>query len=355
MNLQRLQISIVLLFFVLGCSYPKNNTNPITIEVVGQTSLSSVVGESRYTTIKISNKSTYAHEIFSDINFPFEVERSYPDSCSFQEIKANETCSYKIKFSPASEDTFSFYVTANSITTNITGESLSQGQIELSVNSVDFGTISTGDSINQNITITNTGGSSFTFGSLSVNSEYSLNTTECPVVLPPGETCNASIEFYPKTASTAYSYRLEMSSDPLGYIDFTGVVLPSGAFGDIPLSYSNTMNNGDVQEIVIGPIVDEYGNIVSEGTGVAIGTNNIKISYTDSGGSLMYGLTSNPCLSSDPISTEACTSYSLVTDADGLVTIRLYGSESDILANLTVASTNGANASGTASITVGNP
>lgn len=132
------------------------------------------------------------------------------DQCTGVAIASNASCPISVTFSPSSAGarsgvlTVSANIAQGQQTVSLSGTGTTQSSIVLLPNSVDFG----GQQVNttsaaQQVTISDTGGTSVALTSERVTGSFAIQTNTCSVTLPANTGCTVAIVFQPTQAGPA--------------------------------------------------------------------------------------------------------------------------------------------------------
>ncbi len=229
-------------FTVTGSTPPPAPAISVTDSVAPGTDLSmpfgSVnTGSSANQTVTVTNTGT-ANLLVGAIGSsdplaaPFSLTN---DSCSNQTIAPSASCTMTVSFSPASTGAFtdSFNIPSNdtaksSVTINVSGTGSAVAAPAISITdsvapatdlSVPFGSVNTGSSANQTVTVTNTGTASLLVGAVGVANPlaapFSLTNDTCSnQTIAPSASCTITVAFAPTATGAAADSFTIPSNDP---------------------------------------------------------------------------------------------------------------------------------------------
>ncbi|HVJ08985.1 MAG TPA: choice-of-anchor D domain-containing protein [Acidisarcina sp.] len=125
-------------------------------------------------------------------------------------IPAQGTCSIQVSFIPtqlgARSGTLTVYanIPSGQLTVALSGNGVGGANIVLLPTSLNFGTVATGTtSAAQNLTISNTGGTTIALGAMSVTGPYRITANTCGASLAPTYGCTVGIAFAPTVSGAA--------------------------------------------------------------------------------------------------------------------------------------------------------
>lgn len=302
-------IVLALLLGLIGCKATDDEgvIEKSSITVNGTTDFGYIlVGDSLTTSFTLTNDSETAKDIGHDINAPFSVIKSVPNTCDLYTVPAKTKCSYQVKFSPLTAGEFAFYIAFVETVIEFKGAASNTGNVSLSINDYNFGSGIAGSVIEVLVTASNEGGSAYFFEAMPSNYQIRMETVDCGAILSPGESCFLKAVFTPKTASSPFTATLALSTNQESEITFVGEILPDTPSGSITAAVNASMLVGETQIVTTQPVTDEFGNPVATGTVINIGLD--KLSF---------------CPSLDLVS-PSCTSATAATDSDGRATFTVY-------------------------------
>ena len=176
------------------------------------------LGQTRQFTLTNTSGSPQAITLSAPQHFPL----SAPSSCGT--LAAGESCTFSISFLPESGGMLTGTVTASTTTAtgtgattqaNLAGYGIATGALSITSSSqpslpVNFGNISSGQTAQQILTLTNTGADPLAIRRLSTNSPFAATTT-CETALSSGASCTVAITYAPiyelSTAATSMAPR----------------------------------------------------------------------------------------------------------------------------------------------------
>jgi hypothetical protein len=125
-------------------------------------------------------------------------------------VAAGGTASFTVKFAPTAAGTPSGGVTITSNASNtslsipVSGTAVAAGALTATPSSVSFGTVQTGSSTQNSVTITNSGSTSITISSASITGTgYTMSGLTTPLTLTAGQTAILKVTLAPTAAGTA--------------------------------------------------------------------------------------------------------------------------------------------------------
>ena len=158
-------------------------------------------------------------------------------------LGADQSTSFQLSFSPTSPGTVSGGLTFTStagnpnLSVSVTGAGVAPGALALNPSSVRFGSVTVGNSQNQPVTITNTGGSSVTITKATATSTgFSISGLATPLTLTPGQSSSFTVAFAPQAAGSitgSIAFTSNIASVSLG---LTGTGQAAGTLGAYPAS-----------------------------------------------------------------------------------------------------------------------
>lgn len=285
-------LSILCALIVTSCLSQENETNQsvpiknIELKVQGLSNFGNIlVGDTRETLIIIKNNTNEKHNLQSEISSHFLItEVSLP--CYENILPENSTCNARIKFSPNSVGNFIGAYKVGDSVIELTGKGVIGGDILISETSIDLGVLSSGVDYYKTLTLTNVGDSTVIFPDFVFPEGYRIMSNYCGSFLNPKTRCNIRIEIIKPTIGPHID-KAEMVAISKGSgskkteIFFYSVVSPGIPSGEIKISsILPSMEAGsEIEEIITTqPILDNHGNIVSDGTPVTVSIENLSLS-----------------------------------------------------------------------------
>jgi sugar lactone lactonase YvrE len=219
---------------------------------------------------------------------PFQ-QISQADSCAASTIlQPGETCSVYVQFSPTSSGSVSANLSLTSNSLNVsgtrtvalsgTGIAGNAPRATLSASSLTFGTIASGSSQSQVLTLTNGGAAALTITGISLNGSSSFSqTTTCGSSLAAGSSCSTTVTFAP-AFGISYSGTLTFvdsagSSPQQVTLSGSGSGGPSASVSPGSLSFSSIINTpGAAQSVTFrntGTSVQSISGIELTGVNMA--------------------------------------------------------------------------------------
>jgi hypothetical protein len=135
-------------------------------------------------------------------------------------------------------------------------------------NSIGFGTVSTGTSVNKAITLSNGGGGTLTFSSMNISgangADFGIAANSCTgAALAPSQVCTVTVSFRPGAAG-ARTARLNIGDNALGSPHMVplggfGVVAgaPQKTVGPIDLRIGYPASYADQNGLALAPCIDD--------------------------------------------------------------------------------------------------
>lgn len=279
------------------------------------------VGDALSSVIYIDNKKGTSSIEGPSFDLPgvFQYQELSAPPCTLATVPAGYRCEYTLTFAPADAQQYSGSVSFRGSTLVIDGMGLSPGELTLSQYSKTIESVAGFD--NQFlIELSNTGGSYIPYPEITFPSSngYSIASTNCDTILGPGKKCNLVLSVK-KTVAGAFNENATLtSSSSIKILNISGTVMPGPAYGIIYFStvgvYAQASNTCQF-DVKTTPVLDLYGNVVSEGTILTVGANTVNFSIL--GG------------------------FTVSTDSSGVATARVQTSLSNGPANFTVTGDSG--------------
>lgn len=193
-----------------GTSKLEASPNPVAFgsTAVGKTAAKSInVTNSGTTTLNITGAST-GNPAFTLSGWTFPVA-----------IAANSSKALTINFAPTATGSLSGNLsfisdaTSGAATVSLSGTATAAGQLFAQPTSVSFGSVSVGTSTQQNVIITNTGGTAVTFTGISgATSPFTVSGLATGSIINPGSTATLNFAFAP-TATGSFSANIGILND----------------------------------------------------------------------------------------------------------------------------------------------
>ncbi len=327
-------------FTVAGSTPPPAPAISVTDSVAPGTDLSmpfgSVnAGSSANQTVTITNSGTGnllvgAIGSSDPLAAPFSLTN---DTCSNQTIAPSASCTVTVSFSPASTGAFadSFNIPSNdpaksSITMTVSGTGSAVAAPAISVTdsvapatdlSVPFGSVNTGSSANQTVTVTNTGTASLLIGAVgSTNglaSPFSKTNDTCSnQTIAPSASCTITVAFAPSAAGT-FTDSFNIPSNDAAKSTVTMNVSGTGTSTATP-AVSVTDSVAPATDLQI-----PFGTVIVGSTG----SQTVTITNTGTAGLLVGTVgSSNPLAAPFSLLNDMCSNQTIVPAASCTMTVR---------------------------------
>jgi uncharacterized membrane protein len=168
------------------------------------------------------------------------------------------------------------------VTVPLIGMGAGVPEISVSTMSVDFGTVTVGDSATEDATVTNTGNANLTITSVSVTGPdadaFSGPGADTPITLEPGEEVTGEVTFSPTTAGEKTATLRIESDDPaqpatLIALSGTGEALP-----DIEVDPASV----DFGEVTVGETATDSVSVSNDG-GAPLDLSSVSVTGSDAG------------------------------------------------------------------------
>ncbi len=119
-------------------------------------------------------------------------------------LAPSRSCTVAVTFSPETAGTLTGELkivdssTTKQYTIAVRGRGVSKAQLKANVSSLDFGSVTVGQSTERTVTLSNTGGQSLTISGVSTSlSSFSVSGLTLPLTLPAGATATLNVSFSP--------------------------------------------------------------------------------------------------------------------------------------------------------------
>lgn len=278
---------------------PKTPTSSKNIElrIQGLSTFGSILlGEVRQTNIIIKNNSDSQYDLPTEMGSSFSIVRTTPP-CTQNKIPARGSCTSLIQFSPDVVGQYVGRYTVGDSFVELSGNGIIGGDISLSEKTIEMGPLASGVEYIKTITLTNVGDFTVNFPTFTLPEGYKIISNYCGGFINSRRSCDIKFEVIKKTLGP-HSDIILMSSTSRGsgtvitQIVFNSLVSPGVPSGEIGISTILPSFDATIQSdelFTTFPILDNYGNVVSDGTPVSVSLVNLALSestnvfYTQNG------------------------------------------------------------------------
>lgn len=214
----------------------------------------------------------------SKFSSPFQVY-SYEGQCNLNEIYG-EQCTFFIKFAPNSEGSFSSTLSVRGYSKTFNGIGLASNKLSINTSSWTIGSVEAGSVTKKSFILENRGDNYLSLPTIQGSSDFTLSYTTCPQNIAPKSTCLYEIS-YQKTTSGIFAVTIDLVTEEGATIPiFTqSEIYPSTPAGLISIQgWPSLLESDGVTEYnLTASILDEYGNLVSDGRLVSIAVENVSL------------------------------------------------------------------------------
>lgn len=257
----------------------------ISLKFVGLATFGSVIlGEERETRVFIKNNTQNSLFVSPIAEPPFYYPKN-EDSCYKKDLNSGSSCYLNLKFKPEAEGAYSATISVGNSSLKISGSGIIGGDLRISEEKANIGTIQAGVEIYKTITLTNLGDYTLDFPSFKLPSDIKIVSNYCGTFLKKKSSCDVNLQVI-KSKTGEQSDVVEITSTAKGSgektlsLEFNSVVIPGIATGTIDLvkkDISFTANGSQTESFSSTKISDDYGNTVSDGTEVIVEAANLSI------------------------------------------------------------------------------
>lgn len=282
-------VLLALSLLLFGCQKEEQATEVKTgveLVAVGAIKFGSVtIGEYREATIRITNHGPDAIPNFvptSLVTSPFAITQ-VTSPCTSGSIPVEQVCTITVRFTPTTKGNFVQVIQIGNATQETSGRGLdSTGVVDFSTSVFNLGTVIAGDSVYQDLTLTNSGDFSvITPLPVSLPVGATLVKNECGTYMGPQKVCLMRFSFL-RTTVGLHTEDVVMRSRDIS--DFTISVIsttepgpPAGTIAFISPPASIIADGSDTKVIQTAPIRDQFNNIVSDGQLISILPFNLTV------------------------------------------------------------------------------
>jgi len=268
---------------------PAMAINPTTVTYSGQ----AVGTSSASVTVVVTNSGTAALSVSSVVT---SGDFSETDNCAGQTIAQGATCSVQVQFAPTATGprtgllTVYGNVSGGQATAALSGTGTVSAAIVLTPLTLIFPSTNVGaTSAVQNVTVSNTGGTTATLQTPLINGSFQISANTCGASLAPGTGCTLSIVFAPTTAGTQSGALTVVDSAGTQAASLSGVATNPATDSLSPLSLSfgpqqlstvsaaqqvTLLNTGDVALTLISAQVTSGDFTVLNGCGNSLNAHS---------------------------------------------------------------------------------
>jgi hypothetical protein len=281
-------LGLVLLLVLTGCSQ-KEETPPapktgVALVAIGPINFGGVlVGEYRDAAVRVFNYGPEALDtstLSTKLTAPFFIQ-SISGDCATGSLPANANCIVAVRFYPNLAGSFEQDFTLGNASIRTTGRGLVGGVMDISETYWDVGQTFAGVQTRKTFTITNLGDFTIPAPTISLIPGVTVGLNTCGSFIPTLKNCRVEL-VAAKTISGTTSEAVTFNSQDGGIMTVTidNTVLPglpSGTIGFLNAPNTIVADGDSVYTITSQVIRDQYGNMVSDGTGIRISASNAEL------------------------------------------------------------------------------
>ncbi len=347
---------ILILFFSLSAcnnSEEESGSGYVRGVIAGISNFGKVpLGDYRISGVKFENHTSSSLNLsLSSLVAPFSYD-GYAGDCNGPSVAPGKNCIVKIRFSPVVAGEYFQSVTINGKSFSFSGKGLTPGQLSLGASTWSAGTFAAGDLVTTTVSATNIGDTLISTP-LVATPTFSIVSHTCGLEILPGENCSITIGAQ-KTGAQSYNQMIQLyTAEMTSYVEvnFVGNVTPGDPAGTINIVCDKLeliADNADTTTCSIGPVRDDFGNVVVDGVAISASANDLyldgpTLSNTASGmtsftvrssaaigngrlivsSNLASGFIDIPLVSGPPVGTITAKTYQTQIRADGISTVTI--------------------------------
>ena len=191
-------------------------------------------------------------------------------------LGAGKTASFSITFAPLSNQMVQGTIrlvnsgSSSALTLSVSGTGLTSGSLTANPSSINFGTVPLGTSATKTQTLTNSGTTNVSIGSVGSGVPFWVTGLTTPMTLAPGASVTFYAHFHPQSAGTASGGLIALSSanDYRVVVPLSGTVAGSGQLSIAPA----TLTFGSVP---VGSTKSMTATLSATGAGVTIASDSL--------------------------------------------------------------------------------
>lgn len=280
-------VLVIFCFLCASCSKTSSTTKYPSIKFDGLSTFSNVILNTQvFTNLVIENPTPVPLVPTFDLSQYYFITAASPMVCAPTFIPANTKCSFKVVFAPQEIGNFSSNFSIENLRLTISGSGVQPGLVSISpVGNTLVSTVAGKNNLVELI-VSNSGQNEVPIPTLNTPSDVSISLNSCAATLATNQSCKISLIWTPTVASNAFT-------ETITYFDNFGTnqsivlssqIVPSTPSGPINFTQQSQISNTNTSSnIIIGPIKDLYGNLVSDGEEIILSADNLRINNSAPG------------------------------------------------------------------------